>query len=119
MIAVGQPELNPTLIQVSSFNRETLSELYKPLQDSLIKHCVDIIDLDKNHSSQSSIISKTRSIWSMVFPTPRRCWLPTGCLKLLEVLHGVLPKMSLIASDFSYLPDVRIPGERAPLVSTK
>ena len=27
--------------------------------------------------------------------------------------------MSLIASDFSYLPDVRIPGERAPLVSTK
>ncbi|KAF5203538.1 arginine methyltransferase NDUFAF7, partial [Thalictrum thalictroides] len=27
--------------------------------------------------------------------------------------------MSLIASDFSYLPDVSIPGERAPLVSTK
>ena len=39
--------------------------------------------------------------------------------KLLEVLHSALPKMSLIASDFSYLPDVRIPGERAPLVSTK
>lgn len=39
--------------------------------------------------------------------------------KLLEVLHGALPKMSLIASDFSYLPDVKIPGERAPLVSTK
>lgn len=31
----------------------------------------------------------------------------------------MLPKMSLIASDFSYLPDVRIPGERAPLVSIK
>lgn len=27
--------------------------------------------------------------------------------------------MSLIASDFSYLPDVKILGERAPLVSTK
>jgi hypothetical protein len=39
--------------------------------------------------------------------------------KLLDVLHEVLPKMSLIASDFSYLPDVKIPGERAPLVSTK
>ena len=39
--------------------------------------------------------------------------------KLLEVLHEVLPRMSLIASDFSYLPDVSIPGERAPLVSTK
>lgn len=39
--------------------------------------------------------------------------------KLLEVLHGALPKMSLIASDFSYLPEVKILGERAPLVSTK
>ncbi|XP_062149982.1 uncharacterized protein LOC133858521 [Alnus glutinosa] len=100
-------------------DRETLSELYKPLQDSLIKRCVEIIDLDKNHSSQSSAIKMARSIWSKVSPKPRRCWLPTGCLKLLEVLHEVLPKMSLIASDFSYLPDVRIPGERAPLVSTK
>ncbi|CAF2076104.1 unnamed protein product [Brassica oleracea] len=27
--------------------------------------------------------------------------------------------MSLIASDFSYLPDVKVPGKRAPLVSTK
>lgn len=27
--------------------------------------------------------------------------------------------MSLIASDFSYLPDVRVVGDRAPLVSTK
>lgn len=42
-----------------------------------------------------------------------------GTQQLLEVLHSVLPKMSLIASDFSYLPDVRILGERAPLVSTK
>lgn len=39
--------------------------------------------------------------------------------QLLEVLHWALPKMSLIASDFSYLPDVKIVGDRAPLVSTK
>lgn len=39
--------------------------------------------------------------------------------QLLEVLHSALPKMSLIASDFSYLPEVSIPGDRAPLVSTK
>ncbi|XP_059447635.1 uncharacterized protein LOC132179034 isoform X2 [Corylus avellana] len=100
-------------------DRETLSELYKPLQDSLIRRCIEIIDLDKNPSNQSSAIKMARSIWSKVLPKPQRCWLPTGCLKLLEVLHEVLPKMSLIASDFSYLPDVKIPGERAPLVSTK
>ncbi|KAG8636867.1 hypothetical protein MANES_15G053200v8 [Manihot esculenta] len=95
-------------------DRKTLSELYKPLQDPLIKRCVEVMELDSNQS-----VSKVSSIWSKVFPKPRRCWLPTGCLKLLEVLHDALPKMSLIASDFSYLPDVSIPGERAPLVSTK
>ncbi|XVF84647.1 hypothetical protein PTKIN_Ptkin17bG0054200 [Pterospermum kingtungense] len=97
-------------------DREGLSELYKPLQDSLIKCCVEILEPDKNNTRQSSSVSKT---WSKLFPKSRRCWLPTGCMKLLEVLHAALPKMSLIASDFSYLPDVKIPGERAPLVSTK
>ncbi|KEH37084.1 S-adenosyl-L-methionine-dependent methyltransferase, putative [Medicago truncatula] len=100
-------------------DRETLSELYKPLQDSLVTRCVEIMDLDKTKTTQSSAASILKSIWSKVYPKPRRCWLPTGCLKLLDVLHEVLPKMSLIASDFSYLPDVKIPGERAPLVSTK
>ncbi|CAK7328460.1 unnamed protein product [Dovyalis caffra] len=95
-------------------DKESLSELYMPLEDPLIKCCNEIVELDKNQS-----VSIARSIWSKVFPKPRRCWLPTGCLKLLEVLHEALPRMSLIASDFSYLPDVSIPGERAPLVSTK
>ncbi|KAJ4968198.1 hypothetical protein NE237_014899 [Protea cynaroides] len=90
-----------------------ISEIYKPLEDPLIKRCVEVIGLEKDQ------VSATRSIWSKVFPKPRRSWLPTGCLRLLEVLHGALPKMSLIASDFSYLPDVKIAGERAPLVSTK
>lgn len=39
--------------------------------------------------------------------------------RLLETLHSALPNMSLIASDFSYLPDVTIAGDRAPLVSSK
>lgn len=39
--------------------------------------------------------------------------------KLMETLHSALPNMSLIASDFSYLPDVIIAGDRAPLVSSK
>ncbi|MED6193611.1 hypothetical protein PIB30_021263 [Stylosanthes scabra] len=99
--------------------RETLSELYKPLQDPLITRCVEIMDMDEAKTTQSTAVPTLKGIWSKVYPKPRRCWLPTGCLKLLEVLHEVLPKMSLIASDFSYLPDVKVPGERAPLVSTK
>ncbi|KAI4338328.1 hypothetical protein L6164_016668 [Bauhinia variegata] len=92
---------------------ETVSELYKPLQDSLITRCVEIMDLDEMNTTMA------KRILSKVYPKPRQSWLPTGCLKLLEVLHEVLPKMSLIGSDFSYLPDVTIAGERAPLVSTK
>ncbi|KAH7573047.1 hypothetical protein JRO89_XS03G0057500 [Xanthoceras sorbifolium] len=98
------------------FKKETLSELYKPLEDNLITRCIEVVEWGKDHTQGSGML---RSIWSKVFPRPRRCWLPTGCLKLLEVLHEKLPKMSLIASDFSFLPDVKIPGERAPLVSTK
>ncbi|KAM7485703.1 hypothetical protein LguiA_001712 [Lonicera macranthoides] len=101
-------------------DRSGLSELYKPLQDPLITSCIDITNLDKDFAPQETKEpSAAKRIWAKVFPKPRRCWLPTGCLKLLEVLHGALPKMSLIASDFSYLPDVKVPGERAPLVSTK
>ncbi|XP_020976397.1 uncharacterized protein LOC107638961 isoform X1 [Arachis ipaensis] len=99
--------------------RETLGELYKPLQDPLITRCVEIMDMDEPKTTRSAAVPTLKGIWSKVYPKPRRCWLPTGCLKLLEVLHEVLPKMSLIASDFSYLPDVKVPGERAPLVSTK
>ncbi|CAI9117763.1 OLC1v1019245C1 [Oldenlandia corymbosa var. corymbosa] len=94
--------------------RSELSELYKPLQDPLITSCIEILDLE--NASGGSIAKR---MWAKLFPRSRRCWLPTGCLKILEVLHGALPKMSLIASDFSYLPDVKVPGERAPLVSMK
>ncbi|CAH2038900.1 unnamed protein product [Thlaspi arvense] len=92
---------------------EALSELYNPLEDPLIKRCIDIVE------HEDDPVSKPKQIWSKLFPKPRRSWLPTGCLKLLEVLHEKLPKMSLIASDFSFLPDVKVLGERAPLVSTK
>ncbi|KAG8372744.1 hypothetical protein BUALT_Bualt12G0098600 [Buddleja alternifolia] len=100
--------------------RSELSELYKPVEDSLIASCMEILDLAKDGTTHGSMASSVaKSIWAKAFPRPRRCWLPTGCLKLLQVLHGALPKMSLIASDFSYLPDVRISGERAPLVASK
>ncbi|KAG9447478.1 hypothetical protein H6P81_013606 [Aristolochia fimbriata] len=94
----------------------SVSELYKPLSDSLITSCVEIIDHTTSGSTKGSI---AKSIWAKVIPKPRKAWLPTGCLQLLDALHWALPKMSLIASDFSYLPDVKVPGERAPLVSTK
>lgn len=94
------------------------SELYRSIQDPLIKRCMEILDLEST-AEGSMLASYAKNIWAKVSPKPRRCWLPTGCLKLMDALHSTIPKMSLIASDFSFLPDVRLPGERAPLVSTK
>ncbi|KAJ4810047.1 hypothetical protein LUZ62_022613 [Rhynchospora pubera] len=98
-------------------NDSQVSEVYKPIQDSLISRCMEIIGTDIDDPSRGrKFIS---NIVSRIFPKSRRAWLPTGCLKLLETLHSALPNMSLIASDFSYLPDVTIGGDRAPLVSSK
>lgn len=96
------------------------SEVYKPLQDPLISRCIDIIGMNEDKASVSEKLAfAAKGVLSKVFPKPRRAWLPTGCLKLMDTLHQALPSMSLIASDFSYLPDVSIPGDRAPLVSSK
>ncbi|ONK72500.1 uncharacterized protein A4U43_C04F20070 [Asparagus officinalis] len=100
-------------------NSSQISEVYKPIEDKQIDQCIKIIGMDKELANENILISTARSMWSKVFPKPQRVWLPTGCLQLLEVLHWALPKMSLIASDFSYLPDIKIAGDRAPLVSTK
>ncbi|KAG8054254.1 hypothetical protein GUJ93_ZPchr0001g29314 [Zizania palustris] len=96
------------------------SEVYKPLQDPLISRCVEITGMnEENVSVRDKLTFAAKGVLSKVLPKPRRAWLPTGCLKLLDTLHQALPSMSLIASDFSYLPDVSIPGDGAPLVSSK
>ncbi|KAJ3693928.1 hypothetical protein LUZ60_009408 [Juncus effusus] len=95
-------------------NSSQVSEIYKPLQDPLISRCMEIIETHKG--TKKNLISK---VLSKIIPKPRRTWLPTGCLKLMETLHSSMPNMSLIASDFSFLPDVTIAGDRAPLVSSK
>ncbi|CAA6668219.1 unnamed protein product [Spirodela intermedia] len=97
-----------------------ISEIYKPALDPLITRCIEITGMDKqNVAHDNKVLSSLKHVWSKAFPKSRRAWMPTGCLKLLDVLHWALPNMSLIASDFSYLPDVRISGEGAPLVSAK
>ncbi|KAK9138258.1 hypothetical protein Sjap_008852 [Stephania japonica] len=63
-------------------NSQHISEVYKPIQDPLIAHCVEIIDMDKQHKSMGKgLTSVARNIWSKVFPKPQRSWVPTGCMK--------------------------------------
>jgi hypothetical protein len=44
-------------------------------------------------------------------------FLPTRALALLDALHAARPRHTLVAADFDALPDVRVPGLGAPLVS--
>ena len=44
-------------------------------------------------------------------------FLPTGALRLFDALHDTHPNHRIIAVDFDSLPDVKIPGRNAPLVS--
>ncbi|CAM8911753.1 unnamed protein product [Rhodiola kirilowii] len=88
----GNVEQQPCWVIMLEVMR-ALAELYKPLQDPLITRCADIVDLDgKNNSRRGPLASAVRNMWAKIFPKPRRCWLPTGCLKLMEVLHGTLPQ---------------------------
>lgn len=87
-----------------SIYRETLTELYKPLEDPLITRCIEIMEFDENHNTQRSGMLK--NIWSKVFPKPRRCWLPTGCLvrKLFKLFFCFCSLFSLCIFQKYYNP---------------
>lgn len=104
------------------------TEVLRPLNDDVIKKCLTLMGMipDKSKKGQQekdkkkTLISSNplfrwiqRFLWSQVF------WIPTGCLTLFETLHYVRPNMTLIAADFSSLPDVKISGVGAPLVASK
>ena len=61
-----------------------------------------------------------RAAEEALFPPSRAiAYLPTGCLKLLETLHGARPNHRLVAADFDSLPGVTLPGRNAPLVAAQ
>eukprot|EP00897_Mesotaenium_endlicherianum_P005548 jgi/Mesen1/5020/ME000025S04412 len=101
-------------------------EVLQPLQDSLIRRCLHAMDTRVGLASKGRVGSRSSS-WGLLLPSwlhsfwgePHIQWVPTAAMELLETLHTVRPGMTLIASDFSALPDVSIAGRGAPLVATK
>ncbi|KAH9568523.1 hypothetical protein CY35_03G082200 [Sphagnum magellanicum] len=94
-------------------------EELQPLEDPLIKRCLDVISQNPHTRSSSSIISAAKSTLSQFVSLSELAWIPTGCLQMLETLHKFRPNMVLIISDFSSLPDITIAGTGAPLVASK
>ncbi|GKD86976.1 hypothetical protein Tco_1358130, partial [Tanacetum coccineum] len=99
--------------------RSKLCELYKSMQNPLLKNCLDILNVDKDYKPKKfkrfhfqatfglkSFLSLDNVGYVLVLCNKGLYEIQ----KLLDALHGALPKMSLIASDFNYLPDVKVPG---------
>ncbi|XP_073134926.1 protein arginine methyltransferase NDUFAF7 homolog, mitochondrial isoform X3 [Henckelia pumila] len=62
--------------------KSELCELYKPLEDPLITSCMEVMGLPEDGITRGTLpVLSAKSLWSKIFPKPRRCWLPTGCLK--------------------------------------
>jgi len=98
--------------------RNNLIEERRPAEDPLIKRCLDVIEHGPPEGSLS-LAAAARSSISKLIPFSELAWIPTGCLQLLENLHTMRPSLVLITSDFSSLPDVKVPGVRAPIVASK
>ncbi len=98
-------------------------ELFRPVSDDLIKRVLDIyLRMRESHPSQSSVASPVVDAvfnWLLdVQGVPEPIFLPTSACLLFDTIHATVPKHEMILSDFDHLPDVLVPGENAPLVSS-
>jgi len=111
--------------------QEQYSEVLQPPDDPLIQRCMQALQLSpSSHSSGSNGSSSNGSSSGLAAWLQRalgledeqsslqnNIWLPTRCLQLLETLHAAVPHHTLIAADFDALPDIKVAGRNAPLVS--
>ncbi|XP_024527707.1 uncharacterized protein LOC9635014 isoform X2 [Selaginella moellendorffii] len=110
-----------TYVQYDS-SESRFVEHHRPVEDSLVSRCLEILGKERDGDSVDVVRKLTKSvksIFSRVLPSPEKWWIPTGCMELLESLHYARPNMVMVVSDFSFLPEVKIPGRGAPLVSSK
>lgn len=106
------------------------SDLLLPATDPLIQRCLQALQLSGSADGGdgagggSSGGGKGLASWLQRAlgledgeSSQNNVWLPTRCLQLLETLHAAVPRHSLIAADFDALPDIKLTGRNAPLVS--
>lgn len=106
------------------------SDLLLPATDPLIQRCLQALQLSGSADGGSAVGGSSSSggegfaSWMQralgledAESSQNNVWLPTRCLQLLETLHAAVPRHSLIAADFDALPDIKLPGRNAPLVS--
>lgn len=110
-------------------------EVLEPVTDPLIRRCQEAFGLEEEEDRHAAAAPAASTSWwdrllnyaaglepssglsSSTLQSDEIVFLPTTCLHFLEVLHAARPYHTLLAADFSGLPDVLLPGRNAPLVS--
>lgn len=100
------------------------ADLLLPATDLLIQRCLQALHLSGSTGSSSAAGSDGFASWlhralglENDQASQDNVWLPTRCMQLLETLHAAVPRHTLIAADFDALPDIKLAGKNAPLVS--
>lgn len=92
----------------------------RPVKDSLIKRALEAWLYLENESSPKAEEKILGALEWLLEATriPDPIFLPTSALQLFDTIHTAIPRHQIIASDFDHLPDVKVAGRNAPLVSS-
>ena len=75
--------------------------------------------MDMNESQSQGLSIDSTFKWLLdISRQPEPVFLPTATALLFDSIQKTVPKHELIFSDFDFLPDVVVPGENAPIVSS-
>lgn len=96
----------------------------EPLSDALaVRAMKTLADAARAETVETSFARRVARVVEAIFApalaSKKIAYLPTGCLKLLETLHGARPNHRLVAADFDSLPGVTMAGRNAPLVAAQ
>ena len=111
-----------TRVQLDPETNKHVEHHAQPLSDALaVRAMAASAAADSAERNARSFAQRVaRAAEEALFPPSRAiAYLPTGCLKLLETLHGARPNHRLVAADFDSLPGVTLPGRNAPLVAAQ
>jgi hypothetical protein len=95
----------------------------EPLSDALAVRAMETLADAARAETETSFARRVARVVEAIFApalaSQKIAYLPTGCLKLLETLHGARPNHRLVAADFDSLPGVTMAGRNAPLVAAQ
>lgn len=101
--------------------KDGTQEVLAPLTDPLIVECMDLLEHLLYPQRPSGFLgSFSLHLLERAMGVGKSMdtfFIPTGALQFLHTLQHVRPQHMIIAADFDQLPDVKIAGTNAPLVS--